>query len=340
MFTYMELKQAGLINNLMIVHPVHDKIIPLEHVCKCLFGVKTLPISTCLVKLEFNNIVVKYTGVYYIKASRFGQFIDNVGCLDKYENKYLIINYCNFLETELIGIQKDIYIFNKKFIEYLEKHKPINYNVIINMIGKNHCNGMIAGYEKSINIMMIKYDHCVVSYGYNVVASEMYVCLNTNLCRDNTQYAHDPIDEYNYTNDTFKKLAEEIFQSLLRKNVDEYVIYNLEKITGNISFAKMLVVAHNNNDCVIPLNHANSIVQFKNEELEQNYNFKFTKSYEEGTIWNKNNDDIMLNFEGLNRYYLNLDDTFIDNNEQVKTLYYDITNELINSYKTLYNYFK
>ena len=319
MFTYTELKQANLINNLMIVHPVHDKIIPLEHVCKCLFGVKTLPITTCIIKLGLDGIIMKYNDDYYIIASHFGSFLDKIGCLDKYMNKYLVINYCNFLGKEITGIQKDIYNFNMKFIEYLEKHKPIHYNTIIKMIGKEHCNGMMAGYEKGINIMMIKYDNYIISYGYDIMESEMYVCID----KQNMQ--------------TFKKLAEDIFQAMLRTNVDEYVIYNVEKITGNASFARMLVLAHNNNDFAIPIEVAMSIIQFKNEKQQNNYNIKFMTLYKSGTIWNKINDDIMLNFEGLNRYYLNLDDTFIDNKEDVNTLYYDITNELIVSYKTLYN---
>jgi hypothetical protein len=223
------------------------------------------------------------------------------------------------LGTELNGIQKDIYNFNMKFIEYLEKQKPIHYNTIIRMIGKEHCNGMMVSYEKGINIMMIKYDNFVISYGYDKMESEMYVCMD----KQNTH--------------TFKKLAEDIFQAMLRTNVDEYVIYNLTKITGNESFAKMLVVAHINNDFAIPIDVAMSIIQFKNENQKQHYNIKFMTLYKSGTIWNKVDDDIMLNFEGLNRYYLNLDDTFIDNKEEVNTLYYDITNELIISYKTLYN---
>jgi hypothetical protein len=152
--------------------------------------------------------------------------------------------------------------------------------------------------------------------------TEMYVCLND-------------IDKK-----TFKKLAEDIFQTLLRMNVDDYVIYNLTKITGNESFAQMLVKAHNNNEFSIPIDVVTSIIAFKSDKLKQHYNMKFMTLYKSGTIWDKIDDDIMLNFEGLNRYYLNLDDTFIDNKEDVNTLYYDITNELINSYKTLYNYIK
>ena len=323
MFTYTELKQAGIINNLMIVHPVHDKIIPLEHVCKCLFGVKTLPITTCIIKLELDGIIMKYNDDYYIIASHFGSFLDKIGCLDKYMNKYLVINYCNFLGTELTGIQKDIYIFNQQFIEYLEKYKPIHHSTIIKMIGKNHCNGMMAGYDETINIMMIKYDTYCISYGYDKMDTEMYIDLSK------------------INKDTFKKLAEDIFQTMLRTNVDDYVIYNLEKITGNDAFSRMLVIAHNNpSDFLIPIDVVTSIIMFKNEQHKHNYNMKFMKMYKNGTIWEKNDNEIMFNFEGLNRYYLNLDDTVIDNKEEVNSLYYDITNELINSYKALYNYFK
>jgi hypothetical protein len=136
---------------------------------------------------------------------------------------------------------------------------------------------------------------------------------------------------------TFKKLAEDIFQSMLRTNIDEYVIYNLEKITGNISFAKMLVHSHNNKDHIIPLDIVMSVIAFKSDKMKQNYNMKFMTLYKSDTIWKKIDDDVMVNFEGLNRYYLNLDDTIIDNKEEVNTLYYDITNELIISYKTIYN---
>jgi hypothetical protein len=322
MFTFTELKQAGLINNLMIVHHVYDKIIPLEHVCKCLFGVKNIPITTCIIKLELDDIIINYNDSYYIKTSRFGHFLDSIGCLDKYVDKYLIINYCNFLGTEIIGIQKDIYNFNMKFIEYLEKDKPIHYITIVKMIGKEHCNGMMAGYEKGFNIMMIKYDNFYISYGYDIMENQMYV----------------PLSQINKS--IFKKLAEDIFQSMLRTNVDEYVIYNLTKITGNDSFAKMLVHSHNNMNHIIPLDIVSSVIAFKGAKEKKHYNIKFMTLYKSGTIWDKIDNDIMLNFEGLNRYYLNLDDTIIDNKEEVNTLYYDITNELIISYKTFYNQIK
>jgi len=47
-----------------------------------------------------------------------------------------------------------------------------------------------------------------------------------------------------------------------------------------------------------------------------------------------------LNFEGFNKYFLNLELRYLlhfEMKEMITTLYYNITNELIESYKTLYD---
>jgi hypothetical protein len=67
------------------------------------------------------------------------------------------------------------------------------------------------------------------------------------------------------------------------------------------------------------------------------------KQYKINTIWTKLDDTIYLNFEGLNKYFLNLEKADLisdDMKEIVSDFYYNITNELINSYKTLYYHLK
>ena len=322
MFSYSELKKYGIINNLMVVHPIHDKIIPLDHVCVCLFGVKTVPTTTCIMKLKIDNIIISYNNIIYLIASQFGRFVDRVGCLDKYMNKYIIINYCNFLEKELTGIQKDVHHFNMMFIDYLERIKMIHYNTIIKMIGKDIHNGMMVSYNDAINMICIKYDNIVISYGYDIMDIETYGCL---------------------TKPNFAKLADDIHNIMLRNNVDEYVCYNISKITGNEAFAKMLVVAEKQRDVFcIPIEVAASIIEFKNDMKQKEYNEYFTTIYKEGSIWIKD-DGIKLNFEGLNNYYLNLENSYLINMDVKKAvcdMYYNITSELIISYKTLYNVIK
>ena len=55
----------------------------------------------------------------------------------------------------------------------------------------------------------------------------------------------------------------------------------------------------------------------------------------EGTIY--------LNFEGFNKYLLNLELSYLNNfedKERINTLYYNVMDELVNSYKKLYLFVK
>jgi hypothetical protein len=63
--------------------------------------------------------------------------------------------------------------------------------------------------------------------------------------------------------------------------------------------------------------------------------------YNKNSIWNFIDNEVHLNFEGFNKYFLNLevgDLESIHEKEIINDFYYNITNELINSYKTLYNW--
>jgi hypothetical protein len=79
--------------------------------------------------------------------------------------------------------------------------------------------------------------------------------------------------------------------------------------------------------------------------MEEQFINKFTKMYKEESIWKtKENEDyseVHLNFEGFNKYFLNLEAGYLESiyeKEIINDFYYNITNELINSYKSLYNH--
>ena len=119
---------------------------------------------------------------------------------------------------------------------------------------------------------------------------------------------------------------------------------NLSIITGNPSFATLLVQSHNNRtEYCITIDNLLTLTKFKTKELKKEYINYFCSIYDEHTIWetqNINNYEIIcLNFEGLNKYFLNLEMKYLysfDVKESINNLYYSITNELIESYKTLF----
>ncbi len=123
-------------------------------------------------------------------------------------------------------------------------------------------------------------------------------------------------------------------------DIDRFVCYNLSKITNNEDFSSLLVSSHNNKeDFCIPVYIINTFINFKNNKSAEKYLEKFKSYYQEGTIYKEDDDDIIVNFEGFNKYFLNLemdDLANINAKEMINNFYYNITNELINSYKILF----
>jgi hypothetical protein len=326
MFSFSSIKKSGLIheNGDFIVHPTYDKIILLKKVNKFFFGINETPITNPQYLL-MSNIIIKYKGENYLILSKLNKYIESIGSMDNQSNKFLTINYYNFIDKELKGIQKEIVDFNNKFINYLNNKKPLFFTTIIKMLGESFFNGSLVGIENNSNIMSIKYDNIIITYGHNENdLVRLYVNINTN------------------SNYKYKLLYEQIKEEYLMMDVDRFVVYNLTKITNNEGFASLLVSSHNNKeDYCIPIYIINSFINFKNEDSALNYLERFKNMYEENTIWiyKEDEDDIVVNFEGFNKYFLNLElndlNTFNDK-EMINNFYYNITNELINSYKTLF----
>ena len=139
-FTYSMLRQYGLVedgNNNIIIHPIHNMIIPLTQVNIYLFGVNTIPHLVCMQSVMDKEIVIKTNNNIYLILSKFKQYVDmfDSDTLQKYQNKYILINYNNIMNIELNGLQCLLHYFHKDFINYLNTKKPLFYNIIKNMFG-------------------------------------------------------------------------------------------------------------------------------------------------------------------------------------------------------------
>jgi hypothetical protein len=325
MFSFSNIKKSGLINKNgdFIVDPTYDKIMLLKKVNQFFFGVNETPITNPQYLL-MNNIIIKYKDEYHLILSKLENYKNAIGEMNNQSNKFLTINYYNYIHKELNGIQKDLLDFNNNFISYLNNKKPLYFTTIIKMLGDTFFNGHLNGIENNTNIISIKYDNISITYGYNDIDIKLYVNINTS-------------SNYNY-----KLLYEQIKEEYLMMDVDRFVIYNLTKITNNEGFASLLVSSHNNKeDHCIPIYIINSFINFKNKDSANTYLERFKDMYNDGTIWiyKEEEDDIIVNFEGFNKYFLNLelnDLNSFNDKEMINDFYYNITNELINSYKTLY----
>ena len=267
MLSFSSIKKSGLIhdNGDFIVHPVHDKIMLLSKANKFFFGINNTPITN-LQYLLMNEIIIKYREEYYLILSKLRKFIDAIGTMENQADKFLHINYYNFINKELNGIQKDLYEFNNNFILYLQNKQPLFFNTIIKMSGESYFNGILIGIEYNTNMISIKYDNITVTYGYDELDTKLYVNLSI------------------LSNEEFNRLYNEIKEKYLMMDIDKFVCYNLTKITGNEGFSSLLVAGHNNKDDFgIPIYIINTVIKFKNSKTEEQFISKFIKI----KIWEK-----------------------------------------------------
>ena len=121
-------------------------------------------------------------------------------------------------------------------------------------------------------------------------------------------------------------------------NPEDFLINNLEKVTGNFEFSKMAVQSYLiKNDYQTPLKGLTELITWKDVSLKNEYLDFFIFKYK--NIIKVIDGEYMTNFEGLNKFLLNLEVKYLDQwliKEQINELYYQITHELINSYEILY----
>ena len=325
--TYSTMRECGLIddvNSNVIIHPTHNMIIPLTQVNMFLFGVNTMPHMVCTQSVVDKKYIISYNNIYYLILSKLKHYIDmfDPDNLQKYQDKYILINFNNMLNIKLEGLQSMLYTFYKEFILYLNKNKPLFYNIIKKMFGEKYFKGRITCYEPNTNVISILFNSSkpiVVHFGLLELNIPFYVNLSS---ADNNS------------------LYEEIKKHILLQDPDQYIVNNLATFM-DISIARLIVTSHNNKmEHVIPLEQLLSVTVFKSEEMKMEYIDFFASLYEENTIWCYKDNIVYLNFDGLNKYFLNLELKYLDSFEMkdtINTFYSMIMSELIECYKYMYS---
>jgi hypothetical protein len=338
--TYAKMREIGLLDENFEVHPSLDKIMPVAKVNKFFFGVLETPHGTKSVNYFIDaKIIIKYKDSLYLVLSKLKEYLDSfdITNLEQYPTRYLLINYCNTFNRPLIGIQDKLNIYHQNFIKYISRKKLFHHNIIKEIMGTTYFKGRITQYNDLLNIITVIFDGnkpLVISFGSSHIDAELYVDLSNV-----------SLDDYELS--SYSKLYQNINQFILMGDPDQYIINNISIITGgNISFARLLVESHKDkeNHC-IPIDHLFAMTRFKLPQSKKIYIDRFCVLYRENTIWAmkkiETNNIMCVNFEGMNKYFLNLDIEYLyDFNvkESISNMYYNITNELIESYRLLYNY--
>jgi len=311
----------------IILDPNHGKSLLLKDINLFLTGLNKIPLSTSEMLLLDKQIIFKKNNTLYLKVNKFNNYLDAIGDLSNFKDKYLLINYYKLINKDLNTTQSKIKCFFDNFTKYLLKKNSIDSDLILLYIGDNYLKGELVNTD--CNSLTIKfkteYEPIIFTFG------------NTNI-KSNNIYI-------NLTNINYKEINRNIYKNIVKKFLlnkpNEYIIKNLTKLIGNKSFAELIYSSHDKkSEYTVDIDILDFIIKYKNEKYKDDYINLFLIKYKNKCIYQKNNDgSINLNFEGFQKYLLNLSEEYLssfDMKEYINDMYFNITDELIKSYKELY----
>lgn len=330
-----KLSYANIINDKVKILPNVGNVILYDDFMNIIFGGKMKSVSRIeLLNKKFLVNNDEKDGQIFFILEKIQEYIQYVLKKVNWEEEKLIpINYFKCLE--LIGLdipmtELHIKIFKilTEFKEYLESKDDNHSKILLNLFWKDKFKGFVTSNNEMpflISVVFPKVNSLPfilnITDGLSVSKNSLSIDIDNN----------------------FDEIYNEWVNILLMESSDNYVITCLEEVTGSIDLAKFIFYSHKEKEnFIIKVNSLNQIINFKKSK-EKAYLDKFLKLYENSNIYNIKEDLVYLNFEGFNKYLLNLEDEYLEDfedKERINTLYYNVMDELVNSYKKLYLFFR
>jgi hypothetical protein len=218
--------------------------------------------------------------------------------------------------------------------EFLVSKDDINAKIILKSYWDKIFNGIVTSYNENPFLLTIKFKkNKGLPYILNISNDEINYknTLSTNL------FGSEQTKQFN-------KLYNSWLQEYLMDTPENYVISCLESVTGSLDMATMIYKSHDKKqNYEICVDDLNEIINFKSNQKKTSYLEYFESVYTNNGIYQKTDEKIYLNFEGFNKYLLNIDVSYLSNfqdKENINQMYYNVMDELINSYQKLYKYAK
>ena len=327
---------SNMLNSNIKIIPDIGNVMPYQDLMEILFAnqVKEIP-KLELINKEFLVSFDDNDELYFI-LNRFEDFLNFLTKRIDFEKENIIA--FNFLDC-LKKLDIDFEVNENQiklakvlggFREYLVEKEDFHSKIILDLFWNDIFKGTISTFNEEPYMMVIKFRKPVgFPLVLNITEGEQLMdnCLS--------------IDHEN----SFDKLFENWKNILKMEDSDDFVVNCLTEVTGSVDLANFIFTSHSNKQkYVIKVNNLNEIINFKNEKKKDEYLSRFKSMYQSmGIFQDDGSDNLMLNFEGFNKYLLNLEIDYLDSfedKERINTLYYNVMDELVNSYKKLYLFFK
>jgi len=267
------------------------------------------------------NMIIKINNIFYLNINKVDEYFKLADNINFDNLKYFPYNYYKIIKiTKTPTHFKNMIETIDKYIEYLTKlDNNFSINIKHIIFNNNFLNAELIVAKDDIYI--VKFNKpgkpLFINFTYNLHTNENFLSLV------------EPLNETQYEK-TFNIHKEQ----LLMEDPENFLITNLERVTGDRSFSEMAVKSYLYKDIFnTPIEGLCELVQWKNKTSHNEFIKLFIQRYPKLVI-----SDSMTNFEGFNKFLLTIDTNYVNwqDKEQINELYYQITHELIRSYEQLY----
>lgn len=277
--------------------------------------------------------------LYFIlsKLEEYMEFVSKNANFNR--NEICPINFINLFSTmgyEIVPNKGNMNLIKRlnyfrEFIKKKEKSNDLNAGVIMNYFWPDKFNGIVTECNDKPYMVSIKFPK--QGKPFVLIVSEYKNDYKNSISLNS---------EGSDSEEEFEKVYNSWVQDVLMETPDNYITSCLTKVTGSEDFAKMIFESHKTKlEYNLPVYDLDTILNFKSVQAQNDYHQKFINVYPNLVVYK--DDTLFLNFEGFNKYLLNLEENYLVNFEsknRINTLYYNVMDELVNCYERLYTYTK
>ncbi len=318
----------------------HKMLIPLSRVNQYFFGTNLFSNKLNYFSLHRDKMIIKENGIYYVIISQLENYLNEV---DEILGLNSTLNCCPYNYYKTFGKDQHIpthysQMINSidKFLEYVDNKETLQARTFRHIISpfstKNQYNKIETEVVDYLNFGSNQTTELLLKFnkkGYPLfIRMSMVDTDSENSLR---------ISE-NISNLEFEKLYQYINTSLLMDNPEEFLITNIESVCGSREFAEIMVKSYlSKSEYKFSIGSISSIILWKNTKSETNFKTYFCEKYEK--CFKIIEEEIYLNFEGINKFLLNISEDDVENfdvKEQINEMYYNSMYQMIYSFELLY----
>lgn len=347
---YHHAVKAGLFNNGQISKFTKvNNMVPILRVNNFFFGSSNFADSFNYLNLAKENIIHNKYGIYYVCTKKLENYLDYVVEHINLETTFNLCPYNYYKFMENLGkkqvIPKHYQLMLKtidNFLAFLDSLNTTQSKTIRHILTPSAKPGKFNKLECEVsdvltfdNLMSTEFVIKLIKSAGKPIFLRLKCESNTNdsspniLVLSSTPNTNNFNQVYNYINK----------QMLMSDTPEEFLICNIERVCGSREFAEIMVKSYlNKTGFIFSLESICSIILWKNSKREIKFIDYFSDKYPHclSTI----NSVQMINFEGINKFLLNITEDDVENfyvKEQINEMYYNSMFELIHSFEQLYN---